>query len=561
MMHKTQGGVTIKKINGKDYYYHQWYEDGRKRSQIISEDDYYRIKQFIDSEKKVILSRTEFKGIKMLTGQDLLKEICTVVLWERRDCFKDLLAFLNSPLDGKVLILYGLRRTGKTTMMFQSILEKADEADKIAYLKIDRDAKSDDLYILLKQLSLKGFKYVFIDEVTLLEDFASSSSYLSDIFGFQMKVVLSGTDSLCFTFAKADELFGRAHTIHTSYISFKEFSRLLNIHEIDKYIEYGGTLQVEGINYHSFSTTPTFYDAKSTISYIDSSISKNIQHALTNYKDGYNFERLKCLKERNDLTNVINRIVQDDTHRFLKSVINRVFKSSDYGSLINLMKKKSNFPALEYFINKIDEEKIYNGLMDRLEIKNGVEIDEYSLRDLHEYFRQLDLIEDIEVIDIETGQRRKETVFSQPGLRFSLAKELTQSLLNSQEVSDIPYIVSSFLYESILSNAKGKILEDIVLSNEIHKHDESKAVFKCSFIVGEYDMAIFDKNKLSISLFEIKHSDKKSPEQTRHLIDTNKLELVKKQFGSIQEKSVLYRGANGKNKDIQYVNIEEYLCK
>ena len=53
---------------------------------------------------------------------------------------------------------------------------KADEADKIAYLKIDRDAKSDDLYILLKQLSLKGFKYVFIDEVTLLEDFAKLNS-------------------------------------------------------------------------------------------------------------------------------------------------------------------------------------------------------------------------------------------------------------------------------------------------------------------------------------------------------------------------------------------------
>ena len=34
MAHKTQGGVTIKKINGKPYYYHQWYEDGKKKSQI-----------------------------------------------------------------------------------------------------------------------------------------------------------------------------------------------------------------------------------------------------------------------------------------------------------------------------------------------------------------------------------------------------------------------------------------------------------------------------------------------------------------------------------------------
>lgn len=39
-MGKTKGGVTIKTINGKTYYYFQWYQDGKKRSKSISLEEY-----------------------------------------------------------------------------------------------------------------------------------------------------------------------------------------------------------------------------------------------------------------------------------------------------------------------------------------------------------------------------------------------------------------------------------------------------------------------------------------------------------------------------------------
>ena len=51
----------------------------------------------------------------------------------------------------------------------------------------------------------QGFRYVFIDEVTLLSDFIEGAALFSDIFASSgMKIVLSGTDSLGFLFAEDD---------------------------------------------------------------------------------------------------------------------------------------------------------------------------------------------------------------------------------------------------------------------------------------------------------------------------------------------------------------------
>ena len=89
----------------------------------------------------------------------------------------------------------------------------------------------------MRVLSQHGYQYVFIDEVTLLKDFIDSASLFSDIYAMMgMKIVMSGTDSLGFLLSTSDELYDRAYTIHTTFISFREYSRLLGIHDIDEYI-------------------------------------------------------------------------------------------------------------------------------------------------------------------------------------------------------------------------------------------------------------------------------------------------------------------------------------
>ena len=69
--------------------------------------------------------------------------------------------------------------------------------EKTAYIKAKT---TDNMSILTKDLNKlhnSGYKYVFIDEITLLSDFINTAAVLSDIL-MGMKIVVSGTDSLGF---------------------------------------------------------------------------------------------------------------------------------------------------------------------------------------------------------------------------------------------------------------------------------------------------------------------------------------------------------------------------
>ena len=79
--------------------------------------------------------------------------------------------FYGKPQD-KVFILYGLRRTGKTTMIRQIFAEMNDaELAKAAFIQITAKDTLADVNRDLKALEAQGFRYVFLDEVTLMEDF------------------------------------------------------------------------------------------------------------------------------------------------------------------------------------------------------------------------------------------------------------------------------------------------------------------------------------------------------------------------------------------------------
>ena len=65
----------------------------------------------------------------------------------------------------------------------------------------------------------------------------------------------------------------------------------------------------------------SFKNDESTRKYIDSSIARNIQHSLKNDNLGIYFNELRELYENNELTNAINRIIEDMNHRFLIDLI------------------------------------------------------------------------------------------------------------------------------------------------------------------------------------------------------------------------------------------------
>lgn len=531
---------------------------------------YHAIYQKLESYGQPVVSvslpsqTTEFHT-NVVTGTGLQALANSVAKYGKRDCFSTLQKFVAGSYDGKICILYGLRRTGKTTLLFQMLSDLPIE--KTAYIKVQT---TDDMSRLTKDLKVLfelGYRYVFIDEITLLNDFIDTAAVLSDVFSMMgMKIVVSGTDSLGFAMANRDELYDRSVTIHTSFIPFREYARLLNICSVDSYIEYGGTLKMENMSFDDPDAAfdeVAFRDDESTRKYIDTAISRNIQHTLKNDHYGEYFNQLRELYEKGELTNVINRIVQHMNHRFVLRVVEDEFKSHDFGSAKDLL--LHDLPAERATVlYDVNEKQILERLKAIIEVKEKSEttvpITQEHIDKVKKYLLMLDLIVNCPE-RYESGKQAEHIVFSQPGMRYAIAKALVYSLMQDAYFASISEADKAYITGKILDDVKGRMLEDIVLLEVCKAAPSTMEAFKFKFDAGgEFDMVIYDKASKNCRIYEIKHSTEANEKQTLHLRDAEKCQIVEKRFGPISGKFVLYRGKDTFAEGVQYLNVENFLC-
>ena len=388
-----EGSITKKKIRDKDYYYHRVTRDGKRIENYVSFDQVPDLKEKIEKRKtlekklkelkrmlpneKQTAGRIEEKELdfktKVRIGRQLESQIEITRKYRKRECIRVLRDYIFGPVQDRVLIIYGLRRTGKTTMIRQILTElSAEEFEKAAFIQVTTGDSLADVDTDLKLLERNGFRYVFIDEVTLMEDFVEGAALFSDIYASSgMKIILSGTDSLGFAFTGEEQLYDRCILLHTTFIPYREFEEVLGVKGIDEYIRYGGTMSLGGINYNADSP---FSDAKHTEEYIDTAIAKNIQHSLKAYEYGSHFRLLQDLYERGELTNVINRVVENINHSFTKSVIEKTY--------MNLDEVTSGIMKLLDILNKEDQ---------------SMQIEEDHMIQIKEYLTMLDLILEIDL--------------------------------------------------------------------------------------------------------------------------------------------------------------------
>jgi len=500
----------------------------------------------------------------VVAGINLQMLIRSVAKYQKRDCFALLRQFINRDIDGKIAILYGLRRTGKTTLLFQMIAELPIE--QTAYIKIKTTDNMSKLTKDLDALNKNGYKYIFIDEVTLMDDFIGTAALLSDIFATMgMKIVVSGTDSLGFAMANRDELYDRNVMIHTSFIPFKEYARLLGIQSVDTYIEYGGTLKMENMGFDdpdSAFDDVSFRDDESTRKYIDTAISRNIQHTLKNDRFGEYFNQLRELYDKGELTNVINRIVESMNQRFLLRVVEEDFKSHDLGSAKELLLHE--YPSeVAHVLYDVDEKEIVERLKAIIDVKERSEttvtVTEEHMEKVKKYLFMLDLLVDC-TERYETKGQAEHTMFCQPGMRYSIAKALVYSLMQDEYFGTRSESEKAYISAKILEDVKGRMLEDIVLLETSKAAPKNSEVFKFKFDNGgEYDMVVYDKDTDTCRLYEVKHSDKIDARQAKYLRDEDKNAIVAHRFGTISGKYVLYRGQTQTVDGARYLNVEEYL--
>ena len=134
-----EGGIAKKTIKGKDYYYHRITRDGKRVENYVSFEDVKDLKAGIDKRKKLEKELKELKRLipkdespairdqsfktKVRIGKELEAQIALTRKYKKRECISTLRDYVFGPEQDKVLIIYGLRRTGKTTMIRQILTE------------------------------------------------------------------------------------------------------------------------------------------------------------------------------------------------------------------------------------------------------------------------------------------------------------------------------------------------------------------------------------------------------------------------------------------------------
>lgn len=571
------GSVTKKTVNGKEYYYHRWTEEKKRREKYIpaEELDWFRkqIEQRKTLEKELKTMKKQLPkavvpaasspvfATTVRTGAALRAFSAPVRNYKKRECFQRLHNYIYGAMQDRVFILYGLRRTGKTTMIRQIFVEMSDaELAKSAFIQITTKNTLAEVNRDLQYLQTQGFQYVFLDEVTQMEDFIEGAALFSDVYATcGMKIVLSGTDSLGFLFTKDEQLYDRCILLHTTFIPYREFESVLGIQGIDEYIRYGGTMSLGGIHYNEAST---FASKESADEYVDTAIARNIQHSLRCYQYEGHFRNLRDLYEKNELTSAINRVVEDINHRFTLEVLTQDFKSHDLGISASNLRRDRNNPT--DILDRIDLSTVTESLRKLLEIRNKPEqtvvLDNAHVLEIKEYLGLLDLTQDIDIRSLPDVSRKfSRTVIAQPGLRYAQADTLIRSLLLDETFAALSLLERTAVQERILDEIRGRMMEDIVLL-ETKLANPKKEVFALQFPIGEFDMVIFDPAAGSCQTFEIKHSAEVVPQQYRHLIDEEKCAQTEHRFGPITGRFVLYRGKNRVLENgVVYQNVEEYL--
>lgn len=553
------GSISRKCIRGKDRYYLQWREAGTYRSVYLKAGELEAVRRqlarrnelaaLLKSAKRqpfpaaigrpVALAEEAYETL-VRYGEFLWPVVDEVARWERRDCFGEIMKFLEGRTEDRILAIYGLRRTGKTTLLRQAIgALGADRFAQAAYVKVRESDTTEKLGRDLDRLFRKGFRYVFVDEVTLMDDFIDGAAIFSDVYApMGMKIVLSGTDSLGFWLSEKEGLYDRAYLVHTTCIPYREHRRLLGTTDIDAYIRFGGTLRAGSLAFGEVPDDASFRDDESTREYVDTAIARNIQHSLLRFQEGrYLPGHLAELARKNELTNLINRIVEDMNHRFVADVLHEAFKSHDLGISTHSL------------------------LVDRLRTEP---FDQGDVAWLKQYLAALDLTMDVPIVNINPGLPiEMRTLFTQPGMRYAQAQALVQSLVPDPVFAAQEYAEMSRVASRILDDVRGRMLEDIVLMETVRSLEWTKAgrrAFKLMFARGEFDMAIADSEGGGCALYEVKHSLTRIPSQARHLMDEDLLLAVRNRFGRITDRIVLYRGEDFEDENgICYRNVESYL--
>ena len=148
---------------------------------------------------------------------------------QARDLFAQLEPLLTSR---QVLLVVGLRRTGKTTLLYQLIrrlLEKGIQKDALLYFSFDEKVESVEELLQAYQ-EQRGVDFrnervvVFLDEIQKVPGWENQLKKYYDLYP-KMKVIISGSESPFLSAQTKETLAGRVYEFVLPTLSFSEYVR------------------------------------------------------------------------------------------------------------------------------------------------------------------------------------------------------------------------------------------------------------------------------------------------------------------------------------------------
>ncbi|MEF8874474.1 MAG: ATP-binding protein [Candidatus Thermoplasmatota archaeon] len=154
------------------------------------------------------------------------------------DKMRDLFQKIQDLLSNKQIVsIVGLRRTGKTTLMYQLIdhlLENGVPEERIMYFSFDKKVSSIEQIIntykqeIIMEDEISEKSYLFLDEIQKLDDWENKIKLLYDK-NLPIKLLLSGSSSLTLKKDSKETLAGRNYVSKLPPLTFKEYLKLSSI--------------------------------------------------------------------------------------------------------------------------------------------------------------------------------------------------------------------------------------------------------------------------------------------------------------------------------------------
>ncbi|MCL1793519.1 MAG: AAA family ATPase [Oscillospiraceae bacterium] len=485
-------------------------------------------------------------------GDELAAVCAEFMAMECRDAYFQVRDFVSRADTVRIVaILYGMRSTGKTVILKQ-LAGRAEFLKESAYLTLNYAEYSiDDVYAWMKNLRKIGIKYFYIDEVTWADGFADRAMAFADKFASVslVRIVLSGTDSLAFAFAKQSSLHGRYLEFSTTRMSYPEYYRITK-GDILKYAHSGGV----------FWRKPDYPpDEDEVEEYLISSVVRNLRNTILNSSRKVMVgEEIRFLDER-ELYAICHAICEclslsnmyEHANAAWGEPLAKVVEAAmrDCGISIPAAAKakiRSYAPVFKSVSSKYDRKKA-NAVLEMMK-----------------------MIGFIWLVDLRSDtEPRVKPVFAQTAVSRAFALFAMQTVLKSAALSG--EIKESEVLEGIEEAADGYMLELaclITFAKRIESRGDSLlylSAFRIFSGDGEIDIVVHDRRESALYLYEVKRSDEAKSDHGKNLINTKLIEYMREQYDAITvHRAVLYRGDDDFTKlrgEIPYYKIEDYLIR